>query len=91
MSPAERDADVSRFDAGVNFEDTAPLSAAQQARFERARRAAPSAATEAGQARVLVSIDPKLLVKAHARARREGKTFSTLVNELLRAAERQAG
>jgi len=38
MSPAERDADVARFDAGVNYEDTAPLTPVQRARFERAKK-----------------------------------------------------
>jgi len=89
LTPAERNADVARFDAGVNFEDTAPLSAAQQARFERTRQFSPAATADPGEARVLISIDPKLLVKAHTLARQEGKTFSGLVSDLLRTAERQ--
>jgi hypothetical protein len=88
MSPAERDADVARFDAGVNFEDTRALTPAQRERFERARKI-PHLAEEREQTWVVLSIDPKLLAKAQARARREGKTFSILVNELLRAAEQQ--
>ena len=33
----------------------------------------------------------KLLAKAHARAKREGKSFSAWVSELLRAAKRRVG
>jgi hypothetical protein len=73
---------------GVNFEDTKPLTPAQRERFDRARTI-PPLAEEREQSWVVVSIDSKLLAKAQARARREGKTSSILVNELLRAAEQQ--
>jgi hypothetical protein len=88
---AERNADVARFDAGVDLKDTAPLSAAQRARFERARKVTAAPAIDEDKARVLISLDPKLLAKAHARARRQGKTFSAFISELLQAAERRAG
>ena len=91
MTPAERAADVARFDQGVAFKDTSPLSAAQQARFERAKKSSSPARGESEDARVLISLDPKLLAKAHAHAKREGKSFSAWVSELLRAAERRVG
>ena len=91
MTPAERDADVARYDQGVDFERTAPLSAPQRARWERAKSGTSPMQAVNEEARVLISVNPKLLAKAHARARREGKTFSAWVSELLRAAERRAG
>ena len=91
LTPAERAAVVARFDRGVAFEDTTPLSTAQQARFERAKKSSPAARGETKDARVLISLDPKLLARAHARAKREGKSFSKWVSELLQAAERRVG
>jgi predicted HicB family RNase H-like nuclease len=90
MTAAERDEDVARYDAGVNFEDTVPLTAAQKARFERARQTQLVQPSEE-LAHVLISVDPKLLAKAHARARKQGKTFSSWVSELLQASVRRAG
>jgi hypothetical protein len=90
MTPAEKDADVARYDAGVDFDDTVPLTVAQKAQFERARQVHSVKRSEE-LAHVLISVDPKLLAKVHARARKQGKTFSSLVNELLRASMRRAG
>jgi hypothetical protein len=90
LTPAERDAAVAKYDRGVQLDETSPLTAAERARFERARAVKVRPVKEDDKAQVLISVDPKLLARAHTRARREGKTFSALVGELLRAAERRA-
>ena len=91
MTAAERDAEIARFDRGIDFDQTTPLTAAQRARWERAKNAPDEVRANSEEERVVISLDPKLLVKALASARREGKTFSAWVSELLKAAERRAG
>ena len=90
MTSAERDADVAKYDAGVPFEQTRPLTARERARWERATRGPgrPPKPDSEKAVRVLISIDPALLARAHATARRRGDTLSGFIAELLRNASR---
>jgi hypothetical protein len=90
MTPAERDREVAKFDAGIPFEKTRELTAAERARWERARGGKSRAQSGEGEGvPVIVRIDPKVLARAHADARRNGKTLSQFISELL--AQRKPG
>ena len=89
MTTPERAADVAKYDRGVAFEKTRPLTASDRAKWERAKAARREQSTGDDVARILIALEPKLLAKAHARAKREGKTLSALVSDLLRGAERR--
>ena len=89
MTDAEREADVAKYDKGVDLAETRPLSASERARWERAKAAVPRQRAPDELARILIALDPKLLAKAHARARKQGKTLSALISDMLRDAVRR--
>lgn len=62
------------------------LTAAERAEWERARRGRPKKAPGAKAARVLFTIDPELLKRADAYARRHGLTRAQLIATGLRKA-----
>ena len=92
MTAAERDADVAKYDAGVPFEQTRPLTAKERERWERGRRGPgrPRKSATEKAVRVLISIDPALLARAHTTARRQGGTLSGYIAQLLRDAIKAA-
>ena len=90
MSATDRDKDVSKYDAGVSFEETRPLTPAEQARWERARGGHAKRTEGEKDVPVVIRLDPRLLAKAHAAAQRDGKSLSTLISELLSQSQRRA-
>jgi hypothetical protein len=90
MTPAEREKDLARYEAGVSFEETRPLDASEQARWERARRGRAGTPNGENDVAVVIRIDPQLLAKAHAAAKRDGKSLSTLISDLLSKSNRRA-
>lgn len=74
MTPAEREADLARFERGISFNRTRPMSPRNKALWELVRRGPgrPRKAEEEKASRFLVSMDPRLLelVDAFAADRR---------------------
>ena len=90
MTAAERDKDVAKYDAGISFDDTRPLTPAEQSRWARARGGRAKRPAGEEDVPVVIRLDPRLLAKAHAAARRDGKSLSTLISELLTQSQRRA-
>lgn len=63
-----------------------PLTTTERAQWERAKRGRPRKAPGAKAARVLFTIDPELLKRADAYARRHGLTRAQLIATGLRKA-----
>jgi len=61
MTPEERDAEAKKWESGISFDDTCPLSKASQALWSAAKRGRPRKRPGEKAARVLISIDPQLL------------------------------
>src|SRR3954451_14715631 len=70
MSAAERDAEAKKWERGISFEETRPLSKRSQALWEMAKRGRgrPKKPESERARRVLISIEPELfaLVEAFA-------------------------
>jgi hypothetical protein len=90
MSSEEREREVTQYDKGVPFEETRAMNRAERARWERARAPRNAASKGDNDVAVVIRIDPRLLAKAHAAARRDGKSLSTLISELLSRSQRKA-
>jgi hypothetical protein len=86
MTAAERAADVARFDKGLSFDETGPLSAKGKLLWRRAKRGRGRPPKPAGEksARVLITVEPALLSKADRYARRRDLSRSELVAIALR-------
>jgi hypothetical protein len=73
MTPAQRDAEAKKWERGVSFEETRPMSKRSRALWELAKRGRgrPRKPADAHARRVLISLDPELfaLVDAFAAAR----------------------
>src|SRR5688500_8165376 len=91
LSAAQRDAEVAKYEGGVPFEKTRALSPEERARWERARNGARGPVESGTGVPVILRIDPKLLARAHAAARRDGKTLSEFISDLLSKRSRRAG
>jgi hypothetical protein len=90
MTPAEREADVAKYDKGVPFEETRELSAAESADWEQMRAAGrPRKASD--EVSVVIRMNSRLLSKAIGAARRDGKSLSDFISELLAKSQRRAG
>jgi outer membrane PBP1 activator LpoA protein len=87
MTAAELRAATKEFDeAFVALEKSRPLSPAQKARHQRAKRRRPGRPkVGAGAARVLISVERGLLKDADAYARRHGLTRAAVVAQGLRS------
>lgn len=79
MTDAERDAEVARFDKGIRFEDTRPLSAKSKLLWEAARHGRGRPQKPAKVARVLITVEPELLSLADRFARRNGLSRSEMI------------
>jgi len=80
MTPQERTAAVAEFDAPLPPGRLKPLSAAQRARFERARGAGGKGIRQI----LALDLDPALLDEAAAYARRKNLTIDQLLERGLR-------
>ena len=98
MSSAERSAEAKKWEKGISFEETRPLSKRSKALWEMAKRGRGRPAKPANQRvrRVLISIDPQLfnLVESFTAANGldRSKLFSLSVQAFIAAdeAHRQA-
>jgi hypothetical protein len=79
MTDDERNAEVARFEKGVRFEDTRPLSAKSRLLWERVRQARGRPRKAAKAARVLITVEPELLSLADRFARRHGLSRSEMI------------
>ena len=75
----------------VRFEDTRPLTAAERADWERAKRGRGRPPKEVKAARVLITLEPELLSLADKFARRNGMSRSQLIAKGLHLAMAGAG
>jgi hypothetical protein len=68
MTRQERDAEAKKWERGISFDDTAPMSKRSKALWDLAKRGRGRPKKPAGEKarRVLLSIDPKLLAHAEA-------------------------
>jgi hypothetical protein len=80
MTPEERDAEAKRWENGIDFGKTKPLSKNSQKLWELAKRGRgrPSKPADKRVRRVLISIEPKLLAAAEAFASSNGLDRSKL-------------
>ncbi len=85
MTPAERDADVRRYDKGVDFAKTRPLSAKGRLLWERAKRGRPAKPPGEKSSRVLITLEPALLKQADRLARSQGLSRSELIARGIRS------
>lgn len=99
MSAAEREADLAKFENGISFEQTRPLSPQARGLWELAKRGRgrPRKPENQKAARIMVSIEPALLAAAEAFAATNHLDRSRLIALSLRAflasdsAHKQAG
>ncbi|MGA2496988.1 MAG: CopG family transcriptional regulator [Tepidisphaeraceae bacterium] len=85
MTPAEREADVRRYDKGVDLDKTRPLSAKGRLLWERARRGRPPKPAGEKSSRVLITLEPALLAQADRLARSQGLSRSELIARGIRS------
>lgn len=80
MTADERDAEAKKWEGGISFEDTRPMSVRSKALWEIAKRGRGRPKKPAGERakRVLISMDPKLLALVEAFARSKGVDRSKL-------------
>jgi hypothetical protein len=79
MTDAERDEEVARFEKGIRYEETRPLSAKSRLLWERARQARGRPPKPTKAARVLITVEPELLSLADRFARRNGLSRSEMI------------
>jgi hypothetical protein len=89
LSAAQREKDVAKYEAGISYDETRPLNAAESERWERARGVRHDDGSDKDVA-VVIRLDPRLLAKAHAAAQRDGKSLSAFIAELLAQRRRRA-
>ena len=77
---AERDAEAKKWERGISFEKTRPMSKRSQALWELAKRGRgrPRKPAEAHARRVLISLDPELFALVEAFASAQGLDRSKL-------------
>ena len=87
MTPAQREADLAKFEHGVSFEQTRPLSPRDRALWELAKRSRgrPRKAANEKAARVMVSLNRPLLTAVEAFAAANGLDRSKLIALSLQA------
>jgi hypothetical protein len=87
MSPAERDAEAKKWERGISFEETRPLTKRSKAMWETAKRGRgrPRKATGDRAKRVLISLDPKLFALVETFASSKGLDRSKLFSLSVRA------
>jgi hypothetical protein len=90
LTALQRDKAVAKYDAGVSFDETRPLTASESARWSRARNGGPKPGGDDKDVAIVIRIDPRLLAKAHAAAQRDGKSLSALISDLLSQKRRRA-
>lgn len=80
MTAEERDAEMKKWERGISFAETRPLSKHSQALWQAAKRGRgrPRKPAEERSRRVLISIDPKLLARVEAFASSKGVDRSKL-------------
>jgi hypothetical protein len=87
MSPAEREVDLARFENGISFEQTKPLSAQARGMWELAKRSRgrPRKPRHQKAVRFLISMEPSLLAAVEAFAAANHLDRSRLIALSLRA------
>ena len=87
MTPAERDAQAKKWESGIYFADTRPMSKRSQTLWEFAKRGRgrPQKPANERAKRVLVSLDPNLLALVEAFAASKGLDRSKLFAISVRA------
>lgn len=87
MSPAEREADLAKFEKGIAFEETKTLSPRARELWELAKRSRgrPRKPQDQKAARFMVSMEPSLLAAAEAFAAANRLDRSRLIALSLRA------
>lgn len=88
MTPAERDADVAKFDKGSSLDELRPLSARNKLLWEAAKRRRPRSGPAA--VKVLVTLDPSLLAIVDTYAKNHRLKLSQLVSRALKNEIRRA-
>jgi hypothetical protein len=79
MTARELDAEVAKFDRQLIIDETRPMTPAERAQEERARRKGANAAGASDVKRVVVKLDAQLVRRADAWARKHGTTRGTLI------------
>jgi hypothetical protein len=87
MTPAERDAEVKKWEKGISIEETRPMSKRSKALWDAAKRGRGRPPKPAGERakRVLISLDPNLLASVEAFATAKGLDRSKLFAISVRA------
>lgn len=80
MTSAERDAEAKKWESGISFDDTRPLSKRSKALWATAKRGRgrPRKAPNQKAVRVLISLEPRLLAHVEAFASSKGLDRSKL-------------
>jgi hypothetical protein len=85
MTLAEREADLKKFDQGLSFDQTRPLSAKGKLLWGRAKRGRPPKPADEKAARVLITVEQDLLARADAFAKKHGVSRSELIARGIRS------
>ena len=91
MTPEERDAEAKKWERGISFNETRPMSKRSQALWETARRGRGRPRKPAGERvrRILISIDPNLFALVEAFTASKGidrsKLFAASVQAFMEA------
>lgn len=87
LTPAEREAAVAEFDAGIDYSKSRPLSKRAKALWDHAKRGRGRPAKRTGEkfARVLITMPPRLLAQTDALAKKRKQNRSQLIADALGA------